>query len=94
MSEFVGEFAHEKLDLLIKMVNQKKRLREDEYQRLKAEVNLVGDDFIREKLNERLDERMPNEFALIQERKRLQDRLGQIDAVLVKENKADDSNTI
>ena len=94
MSEFVGEFAHEKLDLLIKMVNQKKRLREDEYQRLKAEVNLVGDDFIREKLNERLDERMPNEFALIQERKRLQDRLEQIDAVLVKENKADDSNTI
>ena len=94
MSEFVGEFAHEKLDLLIKKVNQKKRLKEDEYQRLKEEVNLVGDDFIREKLNERLDERMPNEFALIQERKRLQDRIGQIDAVLVKEKKADDPNKI
>lgn len=94
MSEFVGEFAHEKLDLLIKKVNQKKRLKEDEYQRLKEEVNLVGDDFIREKLNERLDERMPNEFALIQERKRLQDRIGQINAVLVKEKKADDPNKI
>ena len=54
----------------------------------------MGDDFIREKLNERLDERMPNEFALIQERKRLQDRIGQIDAVLVKEKKADDPNKI
>lgn len=94
MSEFVGEFAHEKLDLLIKKVNQKKRLKEDEYQRLKEEVNLVGDDFIREKLNERLDERMPNEFALIQERKRLQDRIGQINAVLVKEKKTDDPNKI
>jgi hypothetical protein len=94
MSEFVGEFAHEKLDMLIKKVNQKKRLKEDEYKRLKEEVNLVGDDFIREKLNERLDERMPNEFALIQERKRLQDRIGQIDAVLVKEKKADDPNKI
>jgi hypothetical protein len=80
--------------LLIKKVNQNKRLKEDEYQRLKEEVNLVGDDFIREKLNERLDERMPNEFALIQERKRLQDRIGQIDAVLVKEKKADDPNKI
>ena len=69
-------------------------MKEDEYQRLKEEVNLVGDDFIREKLNERLDERMPNEFALIQERKRLQDRIGQIDAVLVKEKKADDPNKI
>jgi len=90
----VGEFAHEKLDQLIKKVNQRKRLTEDEYNRVKAEVNLVGDDFIREKLNERLDERMPNEFALSQERKRLQERLGQIDAVLAKEKKADDSNTI
>lgn len=81
-------------DLLIKKVNQKKRLKEDEYQRLKEEVNLVGDDFIREKLNERLDERMPNEFALVQERKRLQDRIGQINAVLVKEKKADDPNKI
>lgn len=80
--------------MLIKKVNQKKRLKEDEYKRLKEEVNLVGDDFIREKLNERLDERMPNEFALIQERKRLQDRIGQIDAVLVKEKKADDPNKI
>ena len=94
MKEFVGEFAHAKLDQLIEKINQKKNLTEKEYQLLKAEVNLVGDDFIREKLIERLDERMPNEIVLTQERKRLQDRIGQIDAVLAKEKKADDSNTI
>lgn len=85
MKEFVGEFAHEKLDRLIKEVNSKKVLTEDEYQRLKTEVNHVGDDFIREKLNERLDERMPARIALVQERRRLQDRIGQIDEVLAKE---------
>lgn len=85
MNEFVGEFVHEKLDMLIKKVNQNKRLTEDEYQRLTEEVNLVGDDFIRDKLNERLNERMPNEFTLTQERKKLQDRIEQIDTVLAKE---------
>lgn len=94
MNDFVGEFAHEKLDELIKRVNLKEKLEEEAYQQLKAEVDRIGDDFIREKLIEKLNERISRMFALTQERERLQDKIKQIDAKIAKYPKTDDSDKI
>ena len=84
MKEFVGEFAHDKLDLLIKKVNQNNELSEDEYLRLTKEVDRIGDDFIREKMIEKLNDRIPRVFAMAQKRNRLQKMIDQIDAELSK----------
>ena len=94
MEEFVGEFAHGKLDQLIKKVNQKEKMGEEAYQQLKAEVDKIGDNFIREKLIEKLDERISRMFALTQERERLQDKIRQINAKIAKYPKIDDSDKI
>ena len=84
MKEFVGEFAHGKLDGLIEEVSQKKKLSIDDYKRLSKEVDRIGDDFIREKLIEKLNERMPRVFAMTQKRNKLQEMIDQIDAELSK----------
>ncbi len=94
MKEFVGEFAHEKLDELIKKVNQNGELTKEAYDQLKTEISRIGDEFIREKLIEKLDERISRMFALTQERERLQDKIKQIDAKIAKYPKTDDSDKI
>lgn len=87
MKEFVGEFAHGKLDRLIEEVNQKKELSIDEYKSLSKEVDRIGDDFIREKLTEKLEKSLPKAMAMVQERERLQKRITEIDEQLTKEKK-------
>lgn len=84
MKEFVGEFAHEKLDELIKKVNQSGELTKEAYNQLKTEISRIGDEFIREKMFEKLDERVPHMFALMQKRERLEGMIAQIDTELKK----------
>lgn len=84
MKEFVGEFAHEKLDELIKKVNQNGELTKEAYDQLKTEISRIGDEFIREKMFEKLDERVPHMFALMQKRERLEGMIAQIDTELKK----------
>lgn len=58
MNDFVGEFAHEKLDEIIRMVKTKKRLSAEQYYERLNYINLIGDEFVREKLNEELYDRL------------------------------------
>ena len=58
MKEFVGEFAHVKLGEIISMVKSNKHLSLEEYNKLLKYVNLIGDEFVREKLNEELYDRL------------------------------------
>jgi len=85
MKEFVGAFAHDKLDVLIREINKAKELSEVEYQKLKTEVDRIGDDFIREKLMEAIEEKMPHRYAMAMKRERLQKMLEDIDNEMAKE---------
>ena len=47
-------------------------------------MDRIGDDFIREKMIEKLNDRIPRVFAMAQKRNRLQKMIDQIDAELSK----------
>lgn len=57
MHQFIGDFASERLDQLIVEVNRENELDESEYDRLVTKVELIGDNFIHDRLLEKLAER-------------------------------------
>lgn len=69
MHQFIGDFASEKLDKLIEEVNQEGGLDEVVYDSLKAKVEMIGDDFIHERLLEKLAERY-SKLAILRNRER------------------------
>jgi len=54
MKEFVGKFAVKKLEEIIETVKAGGIITQDEYSQRKALVDIIGDEFIREKLTEEL----------------------------------------
>lgn len=96
LDQFVGYFSSEYTDGVIKQVyrlcdpkKQKKYLSPQTYKKIRAEVNLIGDDIIRMKLIEMLDshlkdpesyEKLKNKREMLQqELKRLDERLEEYD---------------
>ena len=69
MHQFMGDFASEKLDKLIEEVNQKEALEEGSYEKLKSRVEMIGDDFIHERLLYKLAERY-SKLAMLKNRER------------------------
>lgn len=53
-NSLIGEFAREKIDSLINQVNQKDEFTAEEYVRLKSEIDIIGEPFIRYKLTEKI----------------------------------------
>lgn len=58
MKQFIGDFALDKLDALIKEVNSEGDLSKEQRESLMARIDMIGDEFIREKLIEQLSERI------------------------------------
>ena len=69
MHQFIGDFASEKLDQLIEEVNQDGDLDETSYEKLLAKVEMIGDDFIHDRLMDKLAERY-SRLALLRYRER------------------------
>jgi hypothetical protein len=68
----MGEFARNKIDTLIKMVNEKDQYTMEDYERLKNEINIIGEPFIRFKLLEKIMKGLPPEQfdAVLMEKER------------------------
>lgn len=60
MNDFVGKFAYNKLDEIIMEVNAGEQIAKDEYDRKLNLVELIGDEFIKEKLKEELMDKLIN----------------------------------
>ena len=69
MHQFIGDFASEKLDQLIEEVNKDGDLDETSYENLLAKVEMIGDDFIHDRLMDKLAERY-SRLALLRYRER------------------------
>lgn len=69
MHQFIGDFASEKLDQLIEDVNQEGALDEVSYKKLKDRVEMIGDDFIYNRLLDKLAERY-SKLAMLRNRER------------------------
>lgn len=69
MQQFIGDFASEKLDKLVEEVNQEGGLDEAAYENLKAKVEMIGDDFVHDRLLEKLSERY-SKLAILRNRER------------------------
>ena len=54
MKEFVGKFAVRKLEEIIEKVKEGREITLEEYHQRKCLVDVIGDEFIREKLTEEL----------------------------------------
>ena len=75
MKEYIGEFAADKLDLLVEDVNHMNIDNDEVYHRLYERVDQIGDDFIRNRLHSQLAERYSPLAKLRDEERQLSDRL-------------------
>ena len=69
MQQFIGDFASEKLDRLVEEVNKEGALDDTAYVSLKDRVEMIGDDFIHDRLLEKLAERY-SKLAMLRNRER------------------------
>ena len=61
MTEFVGKFAAKKIDDIIEKINNALENNDTQnIEKLQSEINIIGDDFIRYKLNERIEPLLSN----------------------------------
>ena len=90
MTQFVGDFAARKVDGLVERLEGEREEREgrggregrenrEEAERLRREIELIGDDFVRETLKRKYAERFGDEDELLREREALIKRLNDID---------------
>ena len=75
MKEYIGEFAADKLDMLVEDVNHMNIDNDEVYHRLYERVDQIGDDFIRNRLHSQLAERYSPLAKLRDEERQLSDRL-------------------
>lgn len=85
MHQFIGDFASEQLDKLIKDINKKCILNASEYQQLKERVEMIGDDFIYGQLLRMLAQRFSKIEQLNNRKRVLEKELDEIKKELNKE---------
>ena len=84
MTQFVGDFAARKVDGLVERLEREREGREklekrEGAERMRREIELIGDDFVRETLKRKYAERFGEEDELLREREALIRRLNDID---------------
>jgi len=92
VSNLIGEFAKEKIEAVIRFLDNPQKQPELNPQSIKAIIDSVGEPIIRHRLQDLYDGRFqPNRPSLQEEQRRLQAQLNNINRLLDKQQKNDQS---